>query len=209
MPWTFTRFLRAMQSARRTARFVAVVSRLDSEHKLEGVLRIDACAALDTLSVTLVIVGSGDASDEVRAAADQVDHPQLRRRAVLLTGKLHDPRAAYAAADVVVGMGGSALRGMAFEKPVVVLGTDGFACPSNRRLLGISSGTAYTARGQMYDLTATLRRFLSDPALRMSLGAFGHQTVSPDTVWTSHLVIWRASTGPPSTITYRSDQIAG
>ncbi len=156
---------------------VAVVSRLDSEHKLEGVLRtIDACAALDTLGVTLVIVGSGDASDEVRAAADRVNH-QLRRRAVLLTGKLHDPRAAYAAADVVVGMGGSALRGMAFEKPVVVLGTDGFALPFEPSTAGYFFWHGLYGRGQMYDLTATLRRFLSDPALRMSLGAFGHQTV--------------------------------
>jgi len=34
---------------------------------------------------------------------------------------------AYNAADIVVGMGGSALRGMAFAKPVIVVGEGGFS----------------------------------------------------------------------------------
>ena len=33
-----------------------------------------------------------------------------------------DPRPAYAAADIVIGMGGSSLRGMAFGKPTIVVG---------------------------------------------------------------------------------------
>ncbi len=47
----------------------------------------------------------------------------------MFTGALLDPRPAYAAADIVVGMGGSALRGMAFGKPVVVVGERGFSLP--------------------------------------------------------------------------------
>jgi hypothetical protein len=39
---------------------------------------------------------------------------------------MQDPRAAYSAADVVIGMGSSALRGMAFEKPTIVVGAQGF-----------------------------------------------------------------------------------
>ena len=48
------------------------------------------------------------------------------RPVVLLAGELRDPRAAYAAADVCLGMGGSALRAMAFAKPLVVQGEGGF-----------------------------------------------------------------------------------
>lgn len=48
---------------------------------------------------------------------------------MVLTGALLDPRLAYAAADIVVGMGGSALRGMAFGKPVVIVGEKGFSAP--------------------------------------------------------------------------------
>ena len=49
------------------------------------------------------------------------------RQVVLLTGEIADPRSAYAAADVVVGQGGSALRGMAFGKPLIVVGEEGFS----------------------------------------------------------------------------------
>ena len=48
------------------------------------------------------------------------------RRVVVLTGQLADPRPAYSAADVILGMGSSALRGMAFGKPLVVQGERGF-----------------------------------------------------------------------------------
>ena len=48
------------------------------------------------------------------------------RDVVLVTGALLDPRPAYAAADIVIGMGSSALKGMAFGKPLVVQGEQGF-----------------------------------------------------------------------------------
>ena len=54
---------------------------------------------------------------------------ELGRSAVVFTGALLDPRAAYAAADIVVGIGSSALRGMAFAKPVIVVGEQGFSVP--------------------------------------------------------------------------------
>jgi glycosyltransferase involved in cell wall biosynthesis len=156
---------------------VVVVSRLDRQGKLEGILRtIDACAALESFGITLVIVGSGNALSEVRQAADRVND-RLRRRAVVLTGRLLDPRAAYAAADVVVGVGGSAMRGMAFEKPVIVLGMNGFALPFEPATAEYFFWHGFYGRGPMYDLTAALRRNLSDPCLRVSLGQFGRRTV--------------------------------
>jgi glycosyltransferase involved in cell wall biosynthesis len=155
---------------------VAVVSRLDRD-KLEGVLRtIDACAALESFGVTLVIVGSGHAFSEVRRAADRVND-RLRRQAVVLTGRLLDPRAAYAAADIVIGEGGSALRGLAFEKPVVTLGANGFALPFEPATAEYFFWHGFYGRGPMYDLTAALRRILCDPAFRVSLGQFGRRTV--------------------------------
>src|SRR4029453_15366294 len=45
--------------------------------------------------------------------------------AVRLVGALADPRSAYAAADVVLGLGTSLLRGMAHGRPAVALGVDG------------------------------------------------------------------------------------
>jgi glycosyltransferase involved in cell wall biosynthesis len=156
---------------------VVIVSRLDREMKLDGVLRvIDACAALEPLGVNLIIVGTGNAIAEVRSAADRAND-SAGRRAVVLTGRLIDPRPAYAAADVVVGMGSSALRAMAFEKPVVVVGEKGFALPFEPNTAEYFFWRGFYGEGPVYDLTAALERLLSDPALRASLGRFGRRTV--------------------------------
>ena len=45
---------------------------------------------------------------------------------VRLLGDVPDPRVVYDCADVVFGMGSSALRGMAHAKPVIVQGLEGF-----------------------------------------------------------------------------------
>jgi len=70
-------------------------------------------------------VGSGPAEAEVAAAARQAN-AKLGEKRVVLTGEIPDPRWAYAVSDVVLGMGGSALRGMAMGKPLIVQGERGF-----------------------------------------------------------------------------------
>lgn len=106
---------------------LCIVSRVDRSMKLEGILcAIAAVELLDDARLRLVVVGDGDAS-EVVARSVAATNGRLGRRAVVTTGSLVDPRPAYAAADVVLGMGGSALRGLAHAKPLVVLGTGGFS----------------------------------------------------------------------------------
>lgn len=80
------------------------------------------------LPVKLVFVGSGEAKSALQEEATRVNS-SLGREAVLFAGEQSDPRAAYEAADIVVGMGGSVLRGAAFEKPVIVVGENGFSKP--------------------------------------------------------------------------------
>ena len=77
------------------------------------------------VKVQLVVVGDGPARPAVEEAAAAAN-ARAGRRVVVLAGEMVDPRPAYAAADVVLGMGGSALRGMAFGKPLVVAGVGGF-----------------------------------------------------------------------------------
>lgn len=109
---------------------VVTVARLVEEMKLEGILT--AIRAVQRLAprhrVQLVVVGGGPAEGQVRGLAREVG-AALGTRAVVVTGELLDPRPAYALADVVLGMGSSALRGMAFGKPLVVQGIDGFWQP--------------------------------------------------------------------------------
>lgn len=95
--------------------------------KLPGILlAIDALAAPGAPSARLVVVGDGSAMVEVRERATEVNR-LLGREAVRLTGSLADPRPAYAAADIGLAMGGSALRVMAHGRPLVVLGDHGFS----------------------------------------------------------------------------------
>lgn len=107
---------------------LVIVSRLDSDLKGEGLFcSVDAVRMLgQTLPLRLVLVGDGDARAALQQRADEAN-AELNRDAITLTGALIDPRPAYAAADVVIGMGGSALRGMAFGKPVIIVGEQGFA----------------------------------------------------------------------------------
>ena len=107
---------------------MVMVCRLVPELKLEGLLA--ACDAVGELvgsgvAVQLAVVGDGPARDLVEEAAAKAN-AHAGRRAVVLTGLLVDPKPAYAAADVMLAMGGSALRGLAFGKPLVVQGEHGY-----------------------------------------------------------------------------------
>lgn len=106
---------------------VSVVSRLAHEMKLEGILSAIAVVEhLNTVSpLQLLVVGDGPARNEVTIAARQANQRMGSER-IILTGQLDDPRPAYQLADIVLGMGGSALRAMAFQKPLIVQGEKGF-----------------------------------------------------------------------------------
>jgi Glycosyl transferases group 1 len=109
---------------------LVTVSRFDQYMKAESLrATIDVIRRLGrALPLRLALVGDGMIRAELQQRADQVN-AELCRNAIVLTGALIDPRPAYAAADLVVGMGGSALRGMAFAKPVVVVGEGCFSAP--------------------------------------------------------------------------------
>lgn len=106
-----------------------VVTRVDAHMKAESLTyAIEACARLANPRLRLVIVGDGDAFPAIHRLAMAVNR-QLGWTGVVLTGALTDPRGAYDAADICLGMGGSALRALAHGKPLVVLGENGFARP--------------------------------------------------------------------------------
>jgi glycosyltransferase involved in cell wall biosynthesis len=106
---------------------LVTVSRLSDWMKSDSLVRsVQAVARLGQRHrLCLAIVGNGQARPRLELLAGEVNRA-LGRRAVIVAGALLDPRPAYAAADIVLGMGGSALRGMAFRKPVVVVGEGGF-----------------------------------------------------------------------------------
>jgi glycosyltransferase involved in cell wall biosynthesis len=169
------------------APLLAVVCRLAHELKLEGLLA--ACDAVGELAhagtkVQLAIVGDGPARQEVAEAAAAANK-RAGARAVVLTGQLSDPRPAYSAADVVLGMGGSALRGMAFGKPLVVQGERGFwelLTPDSTSMFlrqgwyGVGSGANGRETGAR-KLQQILQALLGDPDAIVRLGEYGRALV--------------------------------
>lgn len=162
---------------------VVLVSRLAAELKLEGILAaIDGVGLLSKeFRVQLVVAGDGPARHLVEGHARTVNAAS-GRQVIVLTGELEDPRAAYAVADVALGMGGSALRALAFAKPLIVQGERGFwelLTPDSLPLFleqgwyGVGSGT----QGGAERLAQLLRGLLVDESRRKTLGSFGLSTV--------------------------------
>lgn len=158
-------------------KLVVVVSRLARVLKQEGLeTAVRAAGRLaGRHQVRLVLVGDGPAMPDLRALADATN-ARAGRSVVVLTGERGDPRPAYAAADVVLGMGGSLLRAMAFGKPCVVQGEEGYW-----RMLDADSAREFRWHG-FYGigdggsgeelLVTLLDQLLGNPALRARNGAF-------------------------------------
>lgn len=162
---------------------VVSVTRFAHELKLEGTLAAIAAvgAIAAELPVRLVLVGDGPARGEVESLAETVNE-RAGAGTIVLTGQLVDPRAAYAAADVALGMGGSALRALAFAKPLVVQGESGFWSLLTPESLDTFLWTGWYGVGTAVDagastLACILGELLTDERRRRELGSFGRRTV--------------------------------
>jgi glycosyltransferase involved in cell wall biosynthesis len=161
---------------------LVTVSRLAHWLKSESLIRtIDAVRILGRdLPLRFVIVGDGMVRPQLERLADDTN-AWLGRSAVVLTGALADPRPAYAAADIVVGMGSSALRGMAFGKPVVVVGAGGFSSLLARETAETFYHTGIYGRGDGRPdnarLVADIRGLAERPEKLAELGAFSRRFV--------------------------------
>ncbi|MGY1733776.1 glycosyltransferase [Geodermatophilus sp. SYSU D01045] len=167
---------------------LAVVCRMSADlDKAAGVL--EAITAVGRLSrrrrVRLLVVGEGPAAGDVESRAAEVNAAAADagadRPPVVVAGGLVDPRPAYDAADVVLGMGSSAMKGMAFGKPLVVQGSNGYW-----RLLTPETVPEFLEQGWyghgQGDGAALLERvlddLLDDPAQLVPLGALGRRLVT-------------------------------
>lgn len=158
-------------------RRVVMVSRLDANMKALSVsAAIEAMRVLGRDDVVLVVVGSGDAEGRLREEGRRVD-AELGRAAVVFTGALANPGPAYAAADVVLGMGGSAARALAFGRALIAQGERGWSelfRPENSRAIYRNSFWSLDEPADPAGVLAGhLRTVLDDDALRAGLGEFG------------------------------------
>lgn len=158
---------------------VVIVSRLVPVLKLEGILTaVRAVGELaGRLPVRLLIAGSGPSAPQISALAVAVN-ARHGRPVVVMAGEILDARPAYAAADIVVGMGGSLLRAMAFGKPCIVQGEGGFFEPLSAEtarpflwhgFYGVRAGAGADGLAR---LTGLLDGLATDKARRAELASF-------------------------------------
>lgn len=150
---------------------LVTISRLTTHLKSESLCRsIDTVRRLGRdIPLRFIIVGDGPVRGELDRLAAETN-ATLGRLAVTLTGAMLDPRPAYAAADVVIGMGGSSLRALSFGKPVIVVGEKGFA-----RVFDESTAESFFHHG-MYGLGR------GDADAEQLLGCIRHLAARSDTL---------------------------
>jgi glycosyltransferase involved in cell wall biosynthesis len=177
------REFRAQYDVAASELLVVSVSRLAADLKLDALVR--AIDAVDLLAgkyqLRLVVIGGGPAHAALLERAGAVN-ARWGREIVTLPGPLMDPRPAYAAADVVVGMGSSALRALAMAKPVIVQGEGAFSLIFEPDTLPVFLhqgfyGLADNAPGAAR-LAEQLQALLSSSSRRAFLGNFGREVVS-------------------------------
>lgn len=176
-----TEQFRMQYSVKKGEIMLVTVSRLATSMKAESLFEtINAVRTLGRdLPVRLLIVGDGEARARLKLLADQVNC-ELGRCAVIVAGALLDPRPAYASADIVIGMGGSVLRGMAFAKPVVIVGERGFSglfAPETAESFYYKGMYGVGDRGRQNSLLADIQWLLNNSCQWSALGEFSRQFV--------------------------------
>lgn len=159
---------------------VVTVSRLDPDLKTESLQRtLEVAGQLgQRFPLRVIITGDGESRDMLEARAAEIN-AAVGRPMIVFSGAMLDPRPAYAAADIVVGMGGSAMRSMAFGKPTVIVGKDGFALllsPESADSI-YHHGNYGWGEGSNAPLEQALERLLSDAEQRRVLGLFARDFV--------------------------------
>ncbi|WP_157271643.1 glycosyltransferase family 4 protein [Azohydromonas aeria] len=162
---------------------IVTVSRLTEWMKAESLRRTMEVVGMlgKEFPMRFVVVGEGPSRQRLQELAATING-KLGREAIILAGPLVDPRMAYAASDVVIGMGGSGLRAMAFAKPLIVVGEQGYCAPFDastaedfyyRGIYGLGDGDPENER-----LAATLGHLLSRPGQFSSIGEFSRRFVT-------------------------------
>lgn len=158
---------------------IAVVSRLAFEMKAYPIeVAIRAMALLAETDAVLVVVGTGSEEARLREIGRSVNE-SAGRTMVRFVGAMSDPRPVYAAADIMLGMGGSAARSLAFAAPLVVHGEGGSAELFEQRaaasLFRRSFWSQQAEPNAPIVLANLLRQLLDDSARRAQLGQFGRR----------------------------------
>lgn len=156
---------------------VAVISRLDKDMKSYAIeTAIRAMSRLERSDALLVVVGTGSDEERLKGIGDEVN-ATAEATLVHFTGAMSDPRPVYAAADIMLGMGSSAARSLAFARPLIVQGEGGtaevFTDATSDSLFSRSFWSQAQQPQAEMRLAKALIELLDDSGRREQLGSLG------------------------------------
>ncbi len=176
-----------------TSKVVLRIARVNQKYKGSLLQGADAVARLREEGFDVRFVHIGFATPENAADLEEVraHFDELNRAAGEVVAVSAQDEAPHAPdyselADIVIGLGRTAFEGMLFEKPVLLVGSRGFAGLVGRddteqlafyNFSGRNLSSAKPYEQSVTELTATLRELLRDEALRARVGEFGRRYV--------------------------------
>lgn len=162
---------------------IVYISRMDASRSLSAKHLIEAVPELDQKieHLRVVIVGGGDDFARVQSMAEQVNRA-LGRNCIVLTGARTDINKFAALAKLFIGVSRAALEAMAAEKPVVIVGNEGYIGLFDQSKLQIGIDTNFCCRGCPESSVArirddVLRFFALSPQEQKALGEYGRELI--------------------------------
>lgn len=160
---------------------IIMASRFDAE-KLSGIFYcIDAIKyILQTKSdVTLILIGDGNVFDKIRVQVDEINN-KIGRQGIILPGAIVNANVLLQYADIVIGIGRSALEGMFWGKPTIIVGENGFAGvveENTVKELGYYNFSGRNIKGfvSYKKLEDIICKILENHSYALKIGMFGRQ----------------------------------
>ena len=165
-------------------RRVVMVARMDATNNMAAYQLIEGAARLaaHNENIEIIIVGGGNDLENVKQKAEAANKT-LGKRVVLAVGNRTDVPLFLELADVFVGLSRAALEAMAFEKPAILAGDQGYMGIFDASKLDDAIDTNFCCRGfalpTTEKLTTDIMTLLDmDADARVRLGQFGREVVA-------------------------------
>lgn len=162
---------------------IVSISRLDDSRALVARQLVNIAESLSKTieHLEIVLVGGGDAFEEIQAEANRVNEA-IGRKVVFLTGARTDINQWAACGTIFVGVSRSALEAMACEQPAIIAGNEGYLGIFDANQLAKGIETNFCCRGLPMvtekDLERDILALLAEPkAKKEEMGVYNRDVV--------------------------------
>lgn len=127
---------------------IVYISRLDESRALVAKQLVNIAEKLDKNipNLEIVIVGAGDAFDDINKKSNEINS-KLGKRLIILAGARTDINKFATCGDIFIGVSRAALEAMACEQPVIIAGNEGYLGIFDESKLNSGIETNFCCRG--------------------------------------------------------------